>query len=74
MYTPEDIDTLGSLFDRHRKPGGTIILMTKVGSTGVDFWQRMRHGCHIRVRNKKMRFDQGEEHLLRFRLQSKDRQ
>ena len=74
MYKPEDIDALESLFNRYLKPGGTIILTTKVRSTGVDFWQRMRHGYHIRVLKQKMRSDQGEEHLLLFRLQSKDQQ
>ena len=73
-YKPEDIDALESLFDRYLKPGGTIILATKVRSTGVDFWERMRHGYHIQVRKQKMRSDQGEEHLLLFRLQSKNQQ
>jgi len=71
MYKSGDIDALELLFDRYLNPGGTIILGTKVRSTGVDFWQRMRHGYDIRVLKQKLRSDQGEEYMLLFRLQSK---
>jgi len=72
IYRSEDIDALGSLFDRYLKPGGTIILASKVRGIGVEFWERMRHRYHVQVLKQKMSSDQGEEYMLLFRLRPKD--
>lgn len=71
VYKSEDIDGLESLFDRYLKPGGTIILAEGVRSTGVEFWERMRHHYQVQARRQTLRSDQGEQHVILFRLQSR---
>ena len=47
-------------------------MAAKVRGIGVDFWEHMRHDYHVQVLRQKMRSDQGEEHMLLFRLQPKN--
>ncbi len=75
VYKTEDIDGLEALFDRYLNPGGTIILAEGVRRTGVDFWERLRDRYDVKTRRQTLRSDQGEKHMVLFRLQRRaDRQ
>lgn len=75
VYKTEDIDGLEAMFDRYLNPGGTIILAEGVRRTGVDFWDRMRDRYDVKARRQTLRSDQGEMHMVLFRLQRRtDRQ
>ena len=75
VYKTEDIDGLEAMFDRYLNPGGTIILAEGVRRTGVDFWDRMRDRYDVKARRQTLRSDQGEKHMVLFRLQRRaDRQ
>jgi 2-polyprenyl-3-methyl-5-hydroxy-6-metoxy-1,4-benzoquinol methylase len=69
VYKTEDIDGLEAMFDRYLNPGGTIILAEGVRRTGVDFWDRMRGRYDVRARRQTLRSEQGEKHIVLFRLQ-----
>ncbi|HSO19483.1 MAG TPA: methyltransferase [Desulfosarcina sp.] len=68
VYKNEDIDGLEALFDRYLSPGGTVILAEGVRSTGVVFWERMRHRYAVQARRHTMRSDNGQRHVVLFRL------
>jgi len=72
VYKTEDIDGLEAMFDRYLNPGGTIILAEGVRRTGVDFWDRMRSRYDVQARRQALRSDQGDKHLILFRLQRRD--
>ena len=75
VYKTEDIDGLEAMFDRYLNPGGTIILAEGIRRTGVDFWDRMRDRFDVKARRQTLRSDQGEKHMVLFRLQRRaDRQ
>lgn len=69
VYRVEDIDGLEALFDRYLAPDGTIILAEGVRGTGVAFWERMRHTYHVQARRQTLRSEQGDQHMVLFRLQ-----
>lgn len=69
VYKTEDIDGLEALFDRYLNPGGTIILAEGIRKTGVDFWERMQHRYHVQARRQTLRSEEGEQHMVLFRLQ-----
>ncbi len=70
VYKTEDIDGLEALFARYLNPGGTILLAEGVRRTGVDFWERMRRRYTVQAKRHTLRSDDGEQHLILFRLQS----
>ncbi len=73
VYKAEDIDGLEALFDRYLAPDGTIILAEGVRGTGVAFWERMRHHYRVQARRQTLRSEQGDQHVVLFRLQPKER-
>jgi len=72
VYRSEDIDGLSTLFDRYLNPGGTVILAEGVRSTGVEFWERMRHRFNVQARRHTLRSDEGEQVVVLFRLRHKN--
>jgi predicted nicotinamide N-methyase len=72
VYRTEDIDGLEALFDRYLTPDGTIILAEAVRGTGVTFWERMRRNYRVQARRQTLRSEQGDQHMVLFRLQPKE--
>ncbi len=68
VYRTEDIDGLEALFDRYLSPHGTVILAESVRSTGVAFWERMRHRFDVQAQRHTLRSDKGKQHVILFRL------
>lgn len=71
VYKTDDIDGLEALFNRYLSPGGTIILAEGVRRTGVVFWERMRHSYDVQARRQVLRSEEGDTHVVLFRLQQK---
>lgn len=71
IYRNEDIDGLKALFDRYLAPEGTVILAEGVRRTGVVFWERMQMSYDIQAKRQVVRSDDGEYHVVLFRLQRK---
>jgi predicted nicotinamide N-methyase len=71
VYKSEDIDGLATLFERYLNPGGAILLAEGVRRTGVEFWERMRHRYDVQARRQTLRSEQGQQHMVLFRLQRK---
>ena len=71
IYRNEDIEGLKALFERYLAPDGTVILAESVRRTGVIFWERMQKDYAIQAKRQVVRSDDGELHVILFRLQRK---
>lgn len=72
VYKNEDIDGLEALFDRYLTSRGIVLLAEGIRSTGVAFWERMRHRYDVKAKRHTMRSEKGQHHVILFRLQALD--
>lgn len=71
VYNVETIDILEALFDRYLRPGGTILLADIVRQTSVSFWERMQKGYRVKAKHHTLSSDEGDIHVVLFRLERK---
>lgn len=74
VYNTENIGILEALFDRYLLPGGTVILADNVRQTSVVFWERMQSKYDVKAKRHVIRSEDGEVHVVLFRLNRKPNQ
>jgi predicted nicotinamide N-methyase len=73
VYKTSDIDLLLSLFQRHLKPGGQVVLAEAVRASGKVFWEKMSPFYHIRARKHTLRSEGAELTVVLFEMQPTNR-
>lgn len=71
VYQDKAVDALGALFNRYLHPQGKIVLVERVRSTGVIFFDRMAQQFDINTRKHTLRSKGNKETVVVFELTPK---
>ncbi len=71
VYQDSVIEALGTLFKKHLRPHGRVVLAERVRTTETQFYERMSSSFNIRVKKHTLRSREKFETVILFELSEK---